>query len=60
MVVAGFGWLWLVVAGFGSFLVLVCTMQWLAFRTLLLSGYVEMNPGPETFDFCTWNQHGSV
>ena len=29
--------------------------QWLVFRTLLLSGDVETNPGPETLDFCTWN-----
>ena len=29
--------------------------QWLVFRTLLLSGDVEINPGPETLDFCTWN-----
>ena len=30
-------------------------MQWLAFRTILLSGDVETNPGPETLDFCCWN-----
>ena len=29
--------------------------QWLVFRTILLSGDVETNPGPETLDFCTWN-----
>ena len=29
--------------------------QWLVFRTVLLSGDVETNPGPETLDFCTWN-----
>ena len=29
--------------------------QWLVFRTLLLSGDVETNPGPETLDFCAWN-----
>ena len=29
--------------------------QWLVFRTILLSGDVESNPGPETLDFCTWN-----
>ena len=29
--------------------------QWLVFRTILLSGDIEMNPGPETLDFCTWN-----
>ena len=30
-------------------------MQWLVFRTILLSGDVETNPGPETLNFCTWN-----
>ena len=29
--------------------------QWLVFRTILLSGDVEINPGPETLNFCTWN-----
>ena len=29
--------------------------QWLVFRTILLSGDVETNPGPETLDFCCWN-----
>ena len=29
--------------------------QWLVFKTLLLSGDIEINPGPETLDFCTWN-----
>ena len=29
--------------------------QWLVFRTILLSGDIETNPGPETLDFCTWN-----
>ena len=29
--------------------------QWLVFRTVLLSGDLETNPGPETLDFCTWN-----
>ena len=29
--------------------------QWLVFRTLLVSGDVETNPGPETLDFFTWN-----
>ena len=29
--------------------------QWLIFRTILLSGDVETNPGPETLDFCCWN-----
>ena len=28
--------------------------EWLVFRTILLSGDIEMNPGPETFDFCTY------
>ena len=30
-------------------------LQWLVFRTSLLSGDVETNPGPETLNFCTWN-----
>ena len=30
-------------------------LQWLVFRTILLSGDVETNPGPETLNFCTWN-----
>ena len=30
-------------------------VQWSCLRTILLSGDVESNPGPETFDFCTWN-----
>lgn len=30
-------------------------IKWLAFRTILLSGDIEKNPGPETLDFCTWN-----
>ena len=25
-----------------------------SFRTILLSGDVETNPGPATLDFCTW------
>ena len=29
--------------------------QWLVFRTILLSGDVETNPGLETLDFCCWN-----
>ena len=29
--------------------------QWLAFRTLLLSDDVVLNPVPESFTFCTWN-----
>ena len=29
--------------------------QWLVFNTVLLSGDVETNPGPETLNFCTWN-----
>ena len=29
--------------------------QWLVFRTILLSGDVETNPGSETLDFCCWN-----
>ena len=29
--------------------------QWLVFRTVLLSGDVETNPGPEALDFCAWN-----
>ena len=34
--------------------------QWLVFRTVLLSGDVETNPGPETLDFCTWNLNSIV
>ena len=30
-------------------------VQWLVLWTVLLSGDVETNPGPETLDFCTWN-----
>ena len=30
-------------------------LQWLVFRTILLSGDEETNPGPETLNFCTWN-----
>ena len=33
----------------------VLHIKWLVFRTILLSGDVETNPGPETLDFCTWN-----
>ena len=39
----------------------VCTVcyilhaQWLILRIILLSGDVELNPGPETLDFCCWN-----
>ena len=29
--------------------------QWWVFRVILLSGDVELNPGPETLNFCTWN-----
>ena len=29
--------------------------QWLVLRTILHSGDVETNPGPETLNFCTWN-----
>ena len=29
--------------------------QWLVFKTILLSGDIETNPGPETLDFCCWN-----
>ena len=29
--------------------------QWLVFSTIMLSGDVETNPGPETLDFCCWN-----
>ena len=31
--------------------------QWLVLWTVLLSGDVETNPGPETLDFCTWNSN---
>lgn len=30
-------------------------MKWLILRTILLSGDVETNPGPESLDFCCWN-----
>ena len=32
-------------------------LQWLTHNTILLSGDVESNPGPNihTFNFCTWN-----
>ena len=32
-------------------------MQWITHGTILLSGDVERNPGPNlsTFNFCTWN-----
>ena len=30
-------------------------IQWFIFRTILLSGDVETNPGPETLTFCCWN-----
>ena len=32
-------------------------MQWITYRTTLLSGDIERNPGPNlsTFNFCTWN-----
>ena len=30
-------------------------LQWLFFRKILLSNDVELNPGPETLNFCTWN-----
>ena len=30
-------------------------IKWLVLRTILLSGDIETNPGPETLDFCTWN-----
>ena len=35
----------------------VCTLhtQCLIYATILLSGDVETNPGPETLDFCCWN-----
>ena len=29
--------------------------QWLVFKTILLNGDIETNPGPETLDFCCWN-----
>ena len=29
--------------------------QWLVFRMILLSRDVEINPGPHTLNFCTWN-----
>ena len=32
-------------------------LQWLTYKTILLSGYIESNPGPNlnTFKFYTWN-----
>ena len=30
-------------------------IQWFIFRTILLSGDVETNPGPDTLTFCCWN-----
>ena len=30
-------------------------IQWFIFRTILLIGDVETNPGPETLTFCCWN-----
>ena len=30
-------------------------VQWSFLRTILLSGDIETNPGPETLAFCTWN-----
>ena len=29
--------------------------QWSSYRTLLLSGDIETNPGPGTLSFCSWN-----
>ena len=29
--------------------------QWFILRIILLSGDIELNPGPETLDFCCWN-----
>ena len=40
---------------FGCRTCYVLHTQWLVFKTLLLCGDVEINPGPETLDFCTWN-----
>ena len=33
----------------------VLQIQWLVHTTILLSGDIEINPGPETLDFCCWN-----
>ena len=33
----------------------IIQIQWLLLRTVLLSGDVETNPGPDTLDFCSWN-----
>ena len=33
-------------------------IKWLVLRTILLSGDLETNPGPETLDFCSWNLNG--
>ena len=37
-------------------------IQWVIFRSILLSGDVEENPGPDsgTFKFCTWNLNSIV
>ena len=32
----------------------------MAYRTILLSGDIEINPGPETLDFCCWNLNSIV
>ena len=33
----------------------VLHIQWLVHRAILLSGDIEINPGPATLDFCCWN-----
>ena len=33
----------------------IIQIQWLLLKTVLLSGDVETNPGPDTLDFCSWN-----
>ena len=33
----------------------IIQIQWLLLRIVLLSGDIETNPGPDTFDFCSWN-----
>ena len=33
----------------------IIQIQWLLLKTVLFSGDVETNPGPDTLDFCSWN-----
>ena len=41
----------------------VCYMlqaQWFILRIRLLSGDVDLNPGPDTLDFCCWNLNSII